>query len=376
MVASPPDFHGAVVRPLLGAYRFTIGDIMDSIRELINKLERCHILSREEFCFLIDNIGQEDEVYLYDRARRTALAHYGNAIYVRGLMEFTNHCKNDCYYCGIRRGNPYLTRYRLKEEQIMDCCREGYELGFRTFVLQGGEDPWYTDDKIACLVKGIKSMYPDCAVTLSVGEKEYETYKMWFDAGADRYLLRHETADPCHYARLHPNQMSSEHRKQCLKDLKTIGFQTGCGIMVGSPFQTTAHIAEDMEFMYELQPQMVGIGPFIPHHDTPFRDKAPGTLRQTLLLLAMVRLMLPSVLLPATTALGTIDPAGREKGVMAGANVVMPNLSPLEVRKSYMLYDNKISTGSEAASNIKELKERMEKIGYRVVTDRGDFKRI
>lgn len=344
------------------------------IRGLIDKLARQHILSRPEFIFLLDHIGPEEKVGLFEKARGAALTSYGNRIFVRGLMEFTNYCKNDCYYCGIRRSNQKCSRYRLTPEQIMDCCHTGYGLGFRTFVLQGGEDPWFTDDKIAYLIERIKSAYPDCAVTLSVGEKGYDTYKRWFDAGADRYLLRHETANPCHYASLHPPGMSSEHRKECLANLKRIGYQTGCGIMVGAPYQTTEHIAEDLEYMYGLQPEMVGIGPFIPHHDTPFKDRPAGTLRQTLLLLAIVRLMLPTVLLPATTALGTIEPDGREQGVLAGANVVMPNLSPLDVRKKYMLYDNKISTGVEAAANIKELKRRMAAIGYEVVTDRGDYK--
>ena len=345
---------------------------MGRMQELIDELEDKRKLSRGGYCFMMDHITEDGEAYLYEKARETARKHYGNRIYVRGLMEFTNYCKNDCYYCGIRRSNQKISRYRLTPEQIMECCKAGYDLGFRTFVLQGGEDPWFTKEKIAYLVSRIREKYPDCAITLSVGEWDHNAYKRWFDAGADRFLLRHETANPCHYASLHPPQMSSEHRKQCLRDLKAIGYQTGCGIMVGSPYQTTEHIAEDMEFMQELQPEMVGIGPFIPHHDTPFRDRPAGTLRQTLLLLAMVRLMLPTVLLPATTALGTIEKDGREKGVMAGANVVMPNLSPLDVRRKYMLYDNKISTGVEAAANIKELKRRMARIGYDVVTDRGD----
>lgn len=349
---------------------------MGSVRMLVDMLAKHRILSREDFIFLLENLDEDGENYLYEKARETAQAHYGNRIYVRGLMEFTNYCKNDCYYCGIRRGNQNASRYRLTPEQIMECCQLGYQLGFRTFVLQGGEDPWFTDDKIAYLVERIKGEYLDCAVTLSLGERDYASYKRWFDAGADRYLLRHETANPCHYASLHPPQMSSENRKQCLENLKDIGYQTGCGIMVGAPYQTTEHIAEDLEYMYRLNPQMVGIGPFIPHHDTPFRDRPAGTLRQTLVLLAIVRLMLPGVLLPATTALGTIEPNGREQGVLAGANVVMPNLSPLNVRSKYMLYDNKISTGVEAAANINELKKRMEAIGYQVVTDRGDYKQI
>lgn len=349
---------------------------MGSVRMLVDMLAKHRILSREDFIFLLENLDEDGENYLYEKARETAQAHYGNRIYVRSLMEFTNYCKNDCYYCGIRRGNQNASRYRLTPEQIMECCQLGYQLGFRTFVLQGGEDPWFTDDKIAYLVERIKGEYLDCAITLSLGERDYASYKRWFDAGADRYLLRHETANPCHYASLHPPQMSSENRKKCLENLKDIGYQTGCGIMVGAPYQTTEHIAEDLEYMYRLNPQMVGIGPFIPHHDTPFRDRPAGTLRQTLVLLAIVRLMLPGVLLPATTALGTIEPDGREQGVLAGANVVMPNLSPLDVRSKYMLYDNKISTGVEAAANINELKKRMEAIGYQVVTDRGDYKQI
>ena len=346
---------------------------MEKVRELIGRLESQRILTKEEFCFLIESIEPEDRVYLYERARSQAQAVYGNAIYVRGLIEFTNFCRNDCYYCGIRRGNRQASRYRLTREEILECCKEGYALGFRTFVLQGGEDPWFDDDKIAGLVREIKEAYPDCAVTLSVGEHSYETYKKWFDAGADRYLLRHETANPEHYAKLHPSAMSLAHRMQCLRNLKAIGYQTGCGIMAGSPWQTSENLAEDLLFMRDLEPEMVGIGPFIPHHETPFKDKAPGTLELTLLLLSIVRLMLPRVLLPATTALGTIDSTGREQGVLAGANVVMPNLSPLNVRKKYMLYDNKISTGAEAASNIAELRQRMEAIGYEVAVGRGDY---
>ena len=346
---------------------------MEKVRELIDRLESQRILTKEEFCFLIESIEPEDRVYLYERARSQAQAVYGNAIYVRGLIEFTNFCRNDCYYCGIRRGNRQASRYRLTREEILECCKEGYALGFRTFVLQGGEDPWFDDDKIAGLVREIKEAYPDCAVTLSVGEHSYETYKKWFDAGADRYLLRHETANPEHYAKLHPSAMSLAHRMQCLRNLKAIGYQTGCGIMAGSPWQTSENLAEDLLFMRDLEPEMVGIGPFIPHHETPFKDKAPGTLELTLLLLSIVRLMLPRVLLPATTALGTIDPTGREQGVLAGANVVMPNLSPLNVRKKYMLYDNKISTGAEASSNIAELWQRMEAIGYEVAVGRGDY---
>ena len=313
--------------------------------------------------------------YLFQKADRLRQENYGNEIYIRGLIELTNYCENDCIYCGIRRSNRNAQRYRLEPEDIMECCRTGYELGFRTFVLQGGEDGWYTDEKVCQILTAIKKDYPDCAVTLSLGERSRESYQAWFDAGADRYLLRHETATPEHYAKLHPPELSLARRMECLHNLKEIGYQTGCGFMVGSPFQTAHHLAQDLLYIHELQPQMVGIGPFIPHHDTPFAKKPAGTVEDTLFYLAIIRLMLPKVLLPATTALGTIDPNGREKGVHAGANVIMPNLSPLSVRKKYMLYDNKISTGEEAAESVTLLKKRMEAIGCQVIIGRGDYKK-
>ena len=309
---------------------------------------------------------------LYSSAREMQLKHYGNRVFARGLIEFTNFCKNDCYYCGIRRSNRDACRYRLTKEQILTCCESGYALGFRTFVLQGGEDGAYTDEKIVEIVSTIKSRYPDCAITLSIGEKGRDSYRNFYDAGADRYLLRHETANSEHYRMLHPKEMSCENRKRCLWDLKEIGYQVGAGIMVGSPGQTIEHILEDLEFMKELQPDMVGIGPFLPHHATPFANEAAGTLDLTIRLLAITRLLLPEVLLPATTALGTLDPTGREKGILAGANVVMPNLSPENVRENYLLYDNKLCTGSEAADGLRLLGDMMNKIGYEISLDRGD----
>lgn len=309
---------------------------------------------------------------LYAAAREVQNEHYGNKIFARGLIEFTNYCKNDCYYCGIRRSNRDACRYRLTKEQILSCCDSGYRIGFRTFVLQGGEDGSFTDEKIVDIVSSIKKKYPDCAITLSIGEKSRESYQKYYDAGADRYLLRHETANPEHYRLLHPEEMSCENRKRCLWDLKEIGYQVGAGIMVGSPGQTIDHILEDLEFMKELEPDMVGIGPFLPHHATPFANENAGTVDMTVRLLALTRLLLPKVLLPATTALGTLDPTGREKGILAGANVVMPNLSPENVRENYLLYDNKLCTGSEAAEGLRLLKEMMEKIGYEISLDRGD----
>ena len=346
---------------------------MDDFRVLIEKLYRTGWLQDAEFLKLLSN--HEDEKLrklLAEFARRTAQRYYGNKVYTRGLIEFSNYCKNDCYYCGIRRSNAQAQRYRLEKEDILSCCEEGYRLGFRTFVLQSGEDGFYTDDILTDIIVTIKSKYPDCALTLSLGEKDKESYQRFYDAGADRYLLRHETSNEKHYSCLHPQELTIAHRKQCLWNLKSIGFQTGCGIMVGSPSQKLQHIIEDLHFMKELQPEMVGIGPFLPHHDTPFRNEKPGSYTLTLTLLSIIRLILPDVLLPATTALGTIHPKGREQGILAGANVVMPNLSPVAVRKKYMLYDNKICTGDEAAECRVCLSNRMRSIGYELVTDRGD----
>lgn len=352
------------------------GDKVQELYELADRLERDRILTKEEFTALIENRSDKLAEYVFEKARRIRHRIYGKDVYIRGLIEFTNYCGNDCLYCGIRRSNKNADRYRLTKEDILECCETGHSLGFRTFVLQGGEDGFYTDDMLVDIIKAFKKIYPDCALTLSIGEKSRESYEKYFDAGADRYLLRHETADSCHYSKLHPTSLSLENRKRCLYDLKEIGYQTGSGFMVGSPFQTAECLAEDMIFLHELQPHMVGIGPFIPHHDTPFADEKQGTLELTLFMLGLLRLMLPNVLLPATTALGTIDPNGREMGILAGANVVMPNLSPKGVRKKYLLYDNKICTGDEAAECRQCLERRMNKIGYRIAVIRGDFKSI
>ncbi|MCR4945410.1 MAG: [FeFe] hydrogenase H-cluster radical SAM maturase HydE [Lachnospiraceae bacterium] len=340
---------------------------------MTDKLQQEQDLPDDELKYFLEKeFSPADEDYLYHSADDVRKHFYGNDVYLRGLIEFTNYCKNDCLYCGIRRSNRNAERYRLTESDIWDCCRKGYELGFRTFVLQGGEDPYFTDDKICEIVRGIKREFPDCAVTLSIGEKERDSYQAYFDAGADRYLLRHETADPEHYGRLHPSELSAEHRQECLYVLKDIGYQVGCGIMVGSPYQETRHIIKDIRFMQKLKPHMIGIGPFIPHHDTPFAKEKQGTLKDTLRLLSILRLIFPQVLLPATTALGTIHPLGREMGIKAGANVVMPNLSPTATREKYLLYDGKICTGDEAAECSRCMERRMESIGYKVVVSRGD----
>ena len=341
---------------------------------LIDRLDSEHGLSLEEYEYLIDNYSEEAAQYAAEKAVAQRTKIYSHDIYLRGLIEISNYCKNDCLYCGIRRGNKSCERYRLTKEQILDCCGEGYELGFRTFVLQGGEDPYFTDDVLCDIIKCIKDRHPDCAVTLSLGERSRESYEKLRKAGADRYLLRHETACKAHYEKLHPKEMSFDNRMRCLQELKEIGYQVGCGFMVGSPFQTSGDIAKDLKFIEDFRPDMCGIGPFIPHHATPFADYTAGTLEITLYLLSLIRLISPNILLPSTTALGTIHPTGREKGILAGANVVMPNLSPTAQRKKYELYDNKICTGDESAQCRRCMEMRMKSIGYNVVTSRGDIK--
>ena len=342
--------------------------------EWIDKLEETGELTEEEFVLLLKGRTKKLEEYAAKKARTIADSIYGKDIYIRGLIEFTNYCKNDCYYCGIQRSNKNALRYRLTEEEILQCCAEGYQLGFRTFVLQGGEDPYYTDERVVELVKKIKKEYPDCALTLSIGEKPYESYEKFYKAGADRYLLRHETADLEHYGKLHPEEMSQKNRMECLRNLKQIGFQTGCGFMVGSPLQTVESIAKDFVFIHQLKPDMVGIGPFIPHKDTRFAKEQEGTLEDTLFYLSLIRIMEKNVLLPATTALATIHPRGRELGILAGANVVMPNLSPKSVREKYALYDGKVCTGEEAAECRGCLEKRVESVGYHIVVSKGDIK--
>lgn len=337
---------------------------------MIQKLFEKRDLSDKEFHTLLTT--DIYDIALRQTADTVRLEHYGRDVYLRGLIEFTNYCKNDCYYCGIRCSNKAASRYRLTQEEILACCEEGYGLGYRTFVLQGGEDPYFTDARICAIVAEIRRRFPDCAITLSIGEHSRESYQSFYDAGADRYLLRHETADAAHYSRLHPDEMHFENRRRCLSDLKEIGYQVGAGFMVGSPYQTTECLIEDIRYLQELQPDMIGIGPFIPHQDTPFADHPAGDLKLTLRMLGILRLIFPKVLLPATTALGTIHPQGRELGLQTGANVVMPNLSPVSVRKKYLLYDNKICTGEESAQCVNCLAQRVKAAGYRIVTDRGD----
>ena len=349
---------------------------MNPYDNYIDRLRTAGTLSREEFADLIENRDKVDTDALQKTAVGIRRSIYGDEVFIRGLIEFSSCCRNDCLYCGLRRSNGKAERYRLTPEEILEAASYGHEIGFRTFVLQGGDDPYYTADRIAKIVSSIKEYFPDSAVTLSIGERNYEEYKLWKDAGCDRYLLRHETADGEHYSKLHPEEMSLENRKKCLYELKSLGYQVGCGFMVGSPYQTAQTLAEDMLFIKDLKPEMVGIGPFIPHHDTIFAGCRAGSAEQTTRLLSVIRLMLPDVLLPATTALGSVDAFGREKGILAGANVVMPNLSPREVRKKYLLYDNKICIGDDAAACIGCMSARVSKTGYQLIVSRGDHVRF
>ncbi len=337
-------------------------------------MNQIHTFTDQQLKTWIEDRSQAESLAVRaDEIRRSI---YGTDVYLRGLIEFTNYCKNNCYYCGIRCGNSQVDRYRLSRDQIMACCEEGYRLGYRTIVLQGGEDPYYKDEDICRIVSDIKKRYPDCAVTLSIGEKSRASYQAYFDAGADRFLLREETSNEDHYRKLHPEGMSMTHRQECLFALKEIGFQVGAGFMVDSPYQTTEDIIADLRFLEKLQPDMIGIGPYVTHSDTPFAAYPSGSVDKTLRLISILRIMFPYVLLPATTALGTMDPLGREKGLKAGANVIMPNLSPTDVREKYALYDNKICTGEESAQCRNCLEMRVKNAGYRIVTSRGDVKRV
>lgn len=339
---------------------------------LVDKLCERRSLSVDEYERLIAGRTPELAEELARRAVAERKRVWGTKVFVRGLIEVSSHCVNDCYYCGIRRSNKQAARYRLSPERILACAEEGYGFGFRTFVLQGGEDPWFSDERLCDIVARIRSAHPDCAVTLSMGERSRASYQALHDAGAERYLLRHETANPLHYRRLHPPEMSFERRMRCLEDLRDIGYAVGIGFMVGSPYQIPHDLAMDLKLVEEFGPQMCGIGPFVAHHATPFASQESGSLELTCYLLSIIRLISPGILLPATTALGSIHPQGREKGIMSGANVVMPNLSPVDVRKDYELYDGKICTGEEAAECRGCLAARMRSIGYEIVVDRGD----
>ncbi len=349
--------------------------MINKVKALIDRLYKTRKLSLEEYEFLIDNYSIDAYKYAAQKALNLREFYYGKKVFIRGLIEISNICKNDCFYCGIRKSNKLCSRYRLNKEDIINCCKEGYLLGFRTFVLQGGEDPYFDDNRLTDIIKSIKELYPDCAVTLSLGERSKESYAALKNAGADRYLLRHETADSNHYSKLHPINLNLNSRVKCLIDLKQLGFQVGCGFMVGSPYQTSKTLAKDLKFIEEFKPDMCGIGPFISHKDTPFKDEPNGSVELTLYLLSLIRIIHPPVLLPATTALGTLNDNGRENGILSGANVIMPNLSPKSVRQKYMLYDNKKSDGDEAAESLKEIKNRIQKIGYEIAIDRGDVRK-
>ena len=346
------------------------------MKTTIDKLSEAHTLSAEEYRSLLLCEETETLGYLHEKAQQTTVARFGREVYIRGLIEISNRCRNNCLYCGIRKSNTMVSRYALSRETILSCCREGYKLGFRTFVLQGGEDASQTDDWVEATVSAVRREFPDCAITLSLGEKAKEAYQRFYNAGANRYLLRHETFNEAHYRELHPSEMNRNHRLQCLEWLKETGYQTGTGIMVGSPGQTIGHLVEDLLFIERFQPEMIGIGPFIPHTDTPFANEPAGSITLTLKLISIFRLMHPSALIPATTALASLTPDGRKRGILAGANVVMPNLSPPDVREKYTIYNQKAAFGSEAAEGLKLLGEQLSQIGYTISRERGDYNHV
>lgn len=356
---------------------FTENKLIEKLIFLVEKLSTSSLqnenfITKNDFLLLLQN---KDLIFNYtkEKANKIRQENFSNKIYVRALIEISNYCKNACFYCGINCKNQNIQRYRLSEQQILECCKTAYNLGFRTFVLQGGEDAFFSDEKICKIIKSIKEKFPDCAITLSLGEKSKESYALFKKFGADRYLLREETANPVHYQKLHPKNMKLENRIECLKNLKELGFQTGAGFMVGSPFQTLEDIATDLFFIQELKPQMVGIGPFIPHSKTEFANFPQGELNLTLFILSLVRIMNPKVLLPATTALSTINPEGRILGILSGANVVMPNVSPIEQRKNYALYNNKASVNEESAEGLNLLQKQLDKINCKIDFSRGDY---
>ena len=342
--------------------------------DIINHLADGGTLSRDEWMILLSSLDYGEREYLRVKAQEVAVSHYGKGIFVRALLEISSYCKNNCYYCGIRASNRDAQRYRLSKEEILECCKEADALGFNTFVLQGGEDPVQNDAWVVDVVKAIRAAYPEKAITLSVGERSAEAYAAFKEAGANRFLLRHETRNDEHYSQLHPSMMSSENRRQCLMTLKRLGFQTGSGMMIGSPGQTDEHLYEDIRFLEELQPQMIGIGPFLPATNTPFENHSPGSADKTILMLSLLRLRFPNVLLPATTALATLCSNGMERAILSGANVVMPNVSPVEQRKKYSIYDNKKSTGAESAQQMQQLENRLNAIGYHIDYGRGDYR--
>ena len=340
-------------------------------KEIIEKLYKENNATKEELLYLLNNIDDESKDLLIKRAHETRMKHYGNKVYVRGLIELTSYCKKDCMYCGLRKSNKNAKRYRLTKEQVLECVRKGDKLGYKTFVLQGGEDAYFNDERMVDIILSIKKEFPNNAITLSLGERSYESYKKMFDAGADRYLLRHESASKDLYEKIHVKE-SFEKRRECLRNLKEIGYQAGAGFMVGLPNQTNEDLVNDLRFIKELEPAMCGIGPFIPHKDTPLRDCSAGTIEKTVILLAITRLLLPKVLLPATTALSSIDSNGRNEGLRAGANVIMPNLSPMSVRKKYSLYNNKAFILDEDAEYRDSIEEKLKEAGFELVVSRGD----
>ena len=341
----------------------------------VERLVKGDRLNASEMGQLLSSAVQDPTILqlLRENAVRTARQQFGLGIYIRGLIELSSYCKCNCLYCGLRRSNRDAERDRRTAEEVLECCKEGYKLGFRTFVLQGGEDGTHSDEWLEMLICQMRSLYPDVAITLSLGERSEQSYIRLKRAGANRYLLRHEAANAALYESLHPDGRGLQHRLMCAEALQRSGYQVGLGMMIGVKGQTIDHIVEDLMLIERMKPEMVGIGPFLPHKATPLGGEPAGDLNLTLATIAIVRLLLPKALLPSTTALATLTPRGRLEGILSGANVVMPNLSPSDVRAKYAIYENKASWGKEAAEGLEALERELESIGYHIDYSRGDF---
>lgn len=336
------------------------------MHDILLKAKTHHNLEKSEIIQLLNSDGNE----LFKTADEVRQEFVGDEVHLRGLIEFTNICRQTCKYCGIRRENSKVNRYRLSKDEIISMARHGVRNGFKTLVMQGGEDSFFTKDLICEIIFEIKKM--DVALTLSLGERSFEDYKAFKDAGADRYLLRIETTDKELYKSVHPG-MSFENRKRCLYDLKSLGYETGTGCLIGLPGQTVESLADDILFFKELDADMVGVGPFIPHPETPFAKSSCGSFNLALKVMAITRLLLPNINIPATTAMETLSPNGRLIALQSGANVFMPNITEGVSPSKYEIYPDKSGINGAKNGIIGEINENLKVIG-RYVSDTKGFK--
>lgn len=336
------------------------------MKKLIEKASTLHRLEREELIALLEDENCNQN--LFEAADSVRKNFVGDEIHLRGLIEFSNICKNNCCYCGLRRDNRKISRYRLENAEILELAAHGAAMGLKTIVLQSGEDAYYGCERLCEIIRGIKRL--NVALTLSIGEKSLEDYQAYHAAGADRFLLRIETTDRTLYER-HDPEMSWEARRQCLTDLRRAGLEVGSGCLVGLPGQTVASLADDILFFKEIEADMIGIGPFIPHPDTPLGDASGGRLETALKVMALTRLLLPDINIPATTAMETLAQDGQIRALKAGANVIMPNITLTDYRRYYELYPGKSATGYTPDESLKKVVAKIESIGRKVALGFG-----